>query len=100
MKRYGIVIGDYIAYTLLDPNTAKKIIRQIRMKMESLSEMPQRIKTIDEEPWGSYGIRKIRVKNYYFYFWINEDKQQVQIVAIIYVHRNQELQVGNIIIDK
>lgn len=37
--------------------------------------MPQRIKNIDEEPWGSYGFRKIRVKNYYVYFWINEEKK-------------------------
>ena len=69
MKRYGIEItrqakqqingiGEYISCTLLEPNTAKKIMRLLRTKIESLSEMPHRIKTVDEEPWGSYGVRK------------------------------------------
>ncbi len=68
-------------------------------KMQTLSEMPQRIKTIDEEPWGSYGFRKIRIKNYYIYFWINEKKKQVQIIAVIYVKMDQVKQLEKMILD-
>ena len=82
-------IRDYIATTFIEPGTAKKMVQLLRSEIQSLSEMPQRIKTIDEEPWGSYGFRKIRVKNYYVYFWINEEKKQVQIIAVIYVKRDQ-----------
>ena len=67
--------------------------------MQTLSEMPQRIKTIDEEPWGSYGFRKIRIKNYYIYFWINEKKKQVQIIAVIYVKMDQVKQLEKMILD-
>ena len=87
-------IRDYIATTFLEPGTAKKMVHLLRSEIQSLSEMPQRIKTIDEEPWGSYGFRKIRVKNYYVYFWINEEKKQVQIIDVIYVKRDQIKQLG------
>lgn len=85
-------IRDYISTKLLMPDTAKKMIRFLRSEIKSLSEEPQRIKVIDEEPWGSYGIRKIRVKNYYVYFWINDEKKQVQIIAVIYVGMDQVMQ--------
>ena len=61
--------------------------------------MPERIKPIDEQPWGSYGFRKIRVKNYYIYFWIDEEKKQVQIIAVIYVQMDQLKQIENVIIE-
>lgn len=82
-------IRDYIANTFLEPGTALKMVRLLRSEMQILSEMPQRIKTIDEEPWGNYGFRKIRIKNYYIYFWIDEEKKQVQIIAVIYVRMDQ-----------
>ncbi len=82
-------IRDYIATTFLEPGTARKMVQLLRSEIRALSEMPQRFKTIDEEPWGSYGFRKIRIKNYYVYFWINEEKEQVQIIAVIYVKRDQ-----------
>ena len=69
-------IRDYISTTFLMSGTAKKMIQLLRSEIRSLSENPQRIKAIDEEPWGGYGIRKIRVKNYYVYFWINEEKNR------------------------
>ena len=41
------------------------------------------------EPWGSEGIRKIHVNNYYVYFWINEPEQTVIVTAVIYAARDQ-----------
>lgn len=35
------------------------------------------------------GFRKIRVKNYYIYFWVNDDTKEVNIIAVIYVRRDQ-----------
>lgn len=54
--------------------------------------MPERIKLTEEEPWHSKGIHRMRVKNYYVYFWIDEDNSKVQIIAVIYVARNQAAQ--------
>ena len=92
-------IRDYISTTFLMPGTAKKMIQLLRSEIRSLSENPQRIKAIDEEPWGGYGIRKIRVKNYYVYFWINEEKKQEQIVAVVYVKMDQIRQLENMALE-
>ena len=58
-----IELRDYIAEVLLAPETALSYIRAIRAEISTLSEMPDRIKTVDDEPWHSRGIRKIIVKN-------------------------------------
>lgn len=58
----------------------------------SLQTMPYRVKLIDEQPWGKLGFRKIRVKNYYIYFWIDENRKEVHILAVIYVRRDQAKQ--------
>lgn len=92
-------IRDYIAATFLEPETAKKMVHLLRSEIQSLTEMPQRIKTIDEEPWGGYDLRKISVKNYYVYFWINEEKKQVQIIAVIYVKRDQVSQLEKMVLE-
>lgn len=92
-------IRDYIATTFLELGTARRMVQLLRAEITSLADMPERIKLIDEEPWRSYGFRKIRVKNYYVYFWINEDKKQVQVVAEIYVKRNQARQLEKMILD-
>ncbi len=93
-------IRDYIAITLHEPGTAKKMIKLLHERIEELSSMPERIRTIDEQPWGSYGIRKIRVKNFYVYFWVNEEKKQVQIIAVIYVRMDQVKQLERMIMDQ
>lgn len=35
------------------------------------------------------GFRRIRVKNYYVYFWVNDDAKEVNIIAVIYARRDQ-----------
>ena len=56
--------------------------------------MPERIKLAEEEPWRSEGIRRMRVKNYYVYFWIDEDNSKVQVTSVIYVSRDQSVQLA------
>ena len=54
--------------------------------------MPYRVKLIDEQPWGNLGFRKIRTKNYYIYFLVDENRKEIQILAVIYVRRDQAKQ--------
>ena len=85
-------VRRYIECELLAPQTALKMIRALRAEIRSLSEMPYRYMTVDEEPWRSEGIRRTQVKNYYIYYWINEDAKFVQVIGVIYVRRDQERQ--------
>lgn len=64
--------------------------------MLSLETMPHRVKCIDEQPWHDLGFRKIKVKNYYIYFVIDENNKEIQILAVIYVRRDQANQLEQI----
>ena len=58
-------LRNYIADVLLAPETALYYIKAIRKDIATLTEMPGRIKPVDEEPWHSRGLRKIIAKNFY-----------------------------------
>ena len=85
-------IRNYIECELNAPAAAKKLLFLFKHKMNQLVLMPQSYRTIDEEPWGSQGVRKIPVKNYYMYYWIDEENRVVHILAVIYNRRNQNQQ--------
>lgn len=51
--------------------------------------MPNRIQMTEEEPWHSEAIRRMHVKNYYVYFWIDDINSIVQVTSVIYVARDQ-----------
>ncbi len=89
-------IRDYIALELMNPNAALNFIEDIRSATMGLKQMPLRIKTIDEEPWKTRGIRKISVKNFFVYFWVDEVKCIVHIIAVAYAKREQTNVLDNI----
>ncbi len=88
-KEHLVLIREYISTELKEPIIAKRILELLKSEMMSLQTMPYRVKCIDEQPWGELGFRKIRVKNYYVYFWVDENRKEVQIFAVIYMRRDQ-----------
>ena len=82
-------LRDYIAYTLLAPDTALFYIKAIRKEIEALSTMPERYPLIENEPWHSRGIRKLIVKNFYIYYRVDEAAKRVYILNVIYAKRDQ-----------
>ena len=97
--RHLEAIRDYIIDEFHAPDAAKKILRLLRGKMASLSNMPGHVKTIDEQPWGDYGFRKVKVRNYYIYFWLNEEEKKVQVIGVIYVKMDQVRQLMQMDLD-
>ncbi|KXB41481.1 type II toxin-antitoxin system RelE/ParE family toxin [Amygdalobacter nucleatus] len=91
-KEHLALIREYIATELKEPIIAKRILELLKSEMMSLQTVPYRVKCIDEQPWGELGFRKIRVKNYYIYFWVDENRKEVQILAVIYVRRDRAKQ--------
>ena len=77
-------LRNYIASVLLVPETALEYVRSIRKEIATLSEMPGRIKPVDDEPWHSRGLRKIITENFYVYFRIAEEEKRVYILNVIY----------------
>lgn len=89
-------LRNYISENLLVPDTALSYIQAIRKEIAALSEMPERIKPVDDEPWHSRGLRKIIAENFYVYFRIEKTTNRVYILNIIYEKCDQLKQMTHI----
>lgn len=85
-------IHKYISEDLYAPDAAKNVLSLLKEEIKSLSTMPERIKLIEDKRWRSEGIRKMLVRNFFVYFWIDEEKDIVQVIGVVYVARNQTVQ--------
>lgn len=83
-----IDIGDYIAYTLLVPDTAKKFVAELREAISSLCEYPYRHPLVDDAVLEKQGIHYMVHKNYYIFYTIVEEKNVVLIIRVGYNRRN------------
>ena len=79
-------IYRYIAFSLLSPDTAANIYREIVESIRSLSSMPMRNPLYDDEPWKSRGLRKMSIKNFIVFYTAEE--KTVRIIRIMYGGRN------------
>ena len=82
-------IATYIAVDLLAPEVAIKYLRTLQEEIEKLDTMPRRIHLTPEEPWRTMGVHRMLVKNFYVYFWINEEQAVVQVTDVTYAKRQQ-----------
>lgn len=82
-------IMDYIAQELFAPDAANNLLDEMEKTINSLADMPKGKALVDEEPWRTEGIRKAIVKNFLIYFWVDDEKRIVQVIAVIYEKRDQ-----------
>jgi toxin ParE1/3/4 len=79
-------IYEYIALTLLVPETARDLTRRIMKELRSLEEMPNRYPVYQEEPWKSRGLRRINIENFSGFYFVTENT--VQVIRIMYSRRD------------
>lgn len=82
-------IVHYISHELVAPDAAVNLLNQLENSISSLSEMSERMSLVEEEPWRTEGVRKVVVKNFLVYFWIDKVNMKVQITAVVYGKRDQ-----------
>lgn len=82
-------IIQYIAHELKSPDAALHLLDDLENAFVSLSHFPHHIALMDIEPWHIKGIRRLPVKNFFVYFWVDKSNKKVQITAVIYAKRNQ-----------
>lgn len=82
-------IFNYISATLEAPIAAERLLDELQKSILSLDTMPKRVALVDEEPWRSYGVHKMPVKNFLIYFWVNDEQKEVHITAVIYGRQDQ-----------
>ena len=87
-------IRDYIVNELHAPQAAYSLILEMKNKVASLSSMPERYQPVDSKKWREQGIRKIIVKNFIMYYWIDEEQRKIYITAVVYGKRNQLKELG------
>ena len=61
-----------------------------------LAFLPKSHSLIEEEPWRSEGVRKIIVKNFFIYYWVDDKNSRVQIIAVIYSRRDRIKQLAEV----
>lgn len=88
-------IVHYISNDLMAPNAADNLLDKIKAEITKLSSFPKKYALIDEEPWRTEGIRKIVVKNFLIYYWVDDENNRVQVTAVIYSRRDWKKQLAN-----
>ncbi|MEE3333631.1 MAG: type II toxin-antitoxin system RelE/ParE family toxin [Ruminococcus sp.] len=80
---------SYISKVLLVPETAAAWSDYLEKQITGLSIMPTRFPMVDIEPWRTKGIRRMPVKNFIVYYYIEENTKEVWITSVVYSKRNQ-----------
>ena len=101
MKQYHVVVTDpamedlrsisqYIAEELMEPDTAKSLIAQLKEAVASLSFMPGRNTLVSDERLAAQGIRKLLVGNYIIFYVVSDKDTFVTVLRFLYGRRDWE----------
>lgn len=85
-------IYGYIAFSLLQPKTARSQTRRIMEEIDSLNDFPMRYRTYPGEPWCSAGLRYFNVGNYLVFYLPKEENHTVSVIRIMYGGRDLDKQ--------
>ena len=80
--------ADYIEFVLHNPQAADALLDEIEMKINSLSENPERYAVVSDPVLKSWQIRFIQVKNYLAFYVISESERRVYVVRFLYERRD------------
>ena len=94
MMKYRIEIGAqaqsditdimrYIGQVLLEPRTAGNLYRLLKEEILSLKQMPERYPYEDDDRLRALGIRKLLVKNYKVLYFVDTERQLVQVARVV-----------------
>ena len=81
-------IYEYIAFTLLAPETARALTDKIMSEIRSLEKLSERNPLYRDEPWHSLGIRSMKVKNYLVFYTLQKECETVTVVRILFGGRD------------
>ena len=80
---------SYISKVLLAPQTAAAWSDYLEKQIGRLNIMPARFPLVDKEPWRTNGIRRMPVKKFIVYYYIEDSAKEVWITSVVYSKRNQ-----------
>ncbi len=80
---------DYISKVLDSANTAMIWSQKIRKSIHALSEFPYRYPLLTGEPWHTGGIRKMKVDQFIVYYFTDDVRYIVGILAVVNSRQDQ-----------
>ncbi|MCD8200525.1 MAG: type II toxin-antitoxin system RelE/ParE family toxin [Clostridia bacterium] len=87
---------EYILNVSNSSNISNNWLDNIESEIESLRVSPFRNRLMNIEPWKSRGMRKMNVKGFIIYYYVDKNTKTVNVVAFIYGKRNQIAQLNKI----
>ncbi len=80
--------ADYIEFTLKNPKAADDLLEVTEAQINSLSELPEKFRLVDDPVLASWEIRFVIIKNYLAFYTIDKETQTVIIVRFLYQKSN------------
>lgn len=87
-------IFSYIAFELESYINAIRQLERLENEINSLSEMPERYKRYEVEPWRSRGLRYMSVDNYCVFYIPYEEHRSVEVIRVMYGGRDIDQWLG------
>lgn len=76
--------ADYIEFNLKNPTAAEHLLDVATEQINSLADMPQKFRLVDDPVLASWEIRYVIVNNYLAFYTIDEEKQMVIVVRFLF----------------
>ena len=80
--------ADYIEFNLKNPTAADHLLDVATKQINSLADMPQKFRLVDDPVLASWEIRYVIVNNYLAFYTIDEEKQMVIVVRFLFQKSN------------
>jgi len=87
-------VYEYIAFSLLEPETARKQTRRILDAVAKLNNLPHRFQLYPNEPWTGKGLRIMPVDNYLVFYLTVPTQNTVVIIRVMYGGRDISTQLA------
>lgn len=81
-------IYDYISKSLMEENTADKLIDKIEKELLQLEDIPEGFSVIENYRKKDFEYRRLPINNYVAIYRIDKEKREVYIIRIVYGGRN------------
>lgn len=80
--------ADHIEFTLKNPSAADDLLDEAEAQINSLSELPEKFRLVDDPVLASWEIRFVIIKNYLAFYTIDKETQAVIVVRFLYQKSN------------
>ena len=78
------VINNYLVYNFQSKENALNIIKRLKLKIESLSDFPERFSLVNDYYLSKHKLRKCIMNHYIIFYLVRKNEKKVHIVRIVY----------------